>query len=572
MGTLFSTLDIARLGMQAAQVQIDVSGHNIANANTEGYSRQRVTLGPPLPNKFSYGSVGRGVFIRQISRVRDPFLDQVYRLQVAGLGDAELRSQYYALLEDAFLEPSDQGFGTSFNQFFDTLNDFANNVEEYSVREATVAEADNMARSLNQLAQRLYDLRTQANEEVRNLIPEINSLTETIDRLNIQIRDSELDNSIANDLRDERDRALDDLAKLVNINYTERQDGQITVRIGSDTVVDTTGARELEAVRDTSLDPERDDLLRIQFVDNGNAVRIEDGELFGVLQMRDTAIPEIDERVDTIAREIIQQINLVHTEANGLVNLSGTIESAYAVTDPTDPLTAAGLPFDVTVPGSFDIALYDAAGNQVGGSPFTISVNPSDTLNDLAATINTAVADPNFSAAVTPEGRLTMTANTGYSFAFSNDSADVLTALGVNALFTGTDALTIAVSQDVLDDPGLLASGYNPDPAAAGDNAAALVLADVRDLRVLDGNNSTINDFYESTIAELGIDARAIEVTFDTETQFVEDYERRRQEVSGVSIDEEATFLMQYQRAFEGCAQVVTVVQRVLDALLGLVE
>jgi len=555
--------------MYAARVQLDVSGHNIANVNREGYSRQRVELGTPYPVKYSYGLLGRGVSIQSVRRVRDAFLDAIARAQMAELGRSDIVAQYYVRIEDSFLEPGERGFGTRLNNFFDALNDYANNVEEFPVREALIASARDLAGAMNELANRINALRTNANEEVRNIVPEINNLATIIASTNRQIRAAELDNSVANDIRDERDRALDRLARLIDVNYTERADGQITVRVGSEVLIDETGARELITVPNSALDPVRQDLLEVRLADTGSVLRVSGGELYGALQMRDTAIPQLMGRMDRIAAAIIEGINSIHSQGNGTVNLTGTVTSTNAVSNAATSLNAAGLPFAVNLPGSFQIAVYDNTGNLIAGAPFTIALNPGDSLNTLAAAIN-AAAPGILSAVVNANNTLSMTATAGFSFVFSNDTSNVLTALGLNGLFTGRDARTIAVNTDIINNPGWLSSGYSLDVAATGDNAAALAMAGLRNRLILDSGSSTLNDYYESTIAQLGVDARSNRIVFETETRFADDFSRRREEVSGVSIDEEVTQLIQYQRAFEGAARLVTVTDRMLDALLAM--
>ena len=126
LGTLFSTLDIGRAGLSVAQVQLDITGHNIANVNREGFSRQRVNVTTRLPNFLPYGALGRGPGVDSIERLRDAFLDSVYREQVAGLGRSEVEAEYFAQIEDIFLEPSANGFSERLNLFYDALNDFSN--------------------------------------------------------------------------------------------------------------------------------------------------------------------------------------------------------------------------------------------------------------------------------------------------------------------------------------------------------------------------------------------------------------------------------------------------------------
>lgn len=562
MGSLFSTLNIAVSGLQAAQVQLNVTGHNIANVNTPGFSRQRAELVTRVPLALPFGVLGRGVKIASVARLRDTFLDIAFRRHVPGLGRAEVQARFLAQIEDIFLEPSDVGFSNRINAFFDALNDFASNVESLSVRQSLISETQAVAASLNEVVSRLDQLRTDANEEVRNMLPEINSIAERVAALNDLIPVSEASGHTANDLRDERDLLLDELARLVNITVSERDDGQVVVLIGSDELVSGTLAMELEAVPNPALDPERIDLLEVRFVGTTNLVDIQDGELFGALTMRDTILVDVDTRIDQIAATIIEEINKIHTQSNGLQNLSGAVTGSNRVTDSAVALSAAGLPFAVT-PGTFDVVVYDAAGVP---TTTTITITAATTLDNLAAALD-AVA--NLSATVTPDGALQVTPTAPFTFAFANDTSGVLTALGVNGLFTGFDARTIGVNQDLVDDPALISSGFSLDVLDTGDNSAALAMADVRNGRFLDSGLSTVNDFFESTIAQIGVEARRNQDTLRVDQAFVDDFQRRRQEVSGVSLDEETVGLLQFQRAFEASARVITIVDRMLEVLLS---
>ncbi len=565
LGTLFSTFDIARSGLQAAQVQLEVAGHNIANVNREGYSRQRVMLGTRSPSVQPYGLLGRGVKIQDVERIRDEFLDRVYRQQFPGLARASVRATYFSRMEDLFQEPGENGFATRLNLFFDSLNDFANNVEELPVRQSVITEAESLAQSLNYLANNINALRTNANEEVTSIVPEINSITERIAALNQDIATAELSGAKANDLRDERDRLLDELSGLVNISYRERENGQIDVLVSGDVLVDGPRRRELIAERDATIDPTRPDLVTVRYADNMTAVEIRDGELLGALTIRDENLVQLRDEINAIASTIIEQINRIHSTGNGLDNLSGLLESSNAVDDPATALGAAGLPFGVT-PGTFDVVVYDAANTP---TTTTITITNATTLDSLVADLN---AIPNFSASVTVDNTLELGANAGFTFSFANDSSNALTALGVNTLFTGEDAASIAVSQHILDNPRLLTSGYTLDVTETGDNSAALAMANVRMADLMAGGTATINEYYEGTIVQVGVDARTNVDTLDIQQSFVDDFSRRRQEVSGVSIDEEATNLLLYQRAYEASARVINVTNTMLDALLGIVS
>ena len=565
MGTLFSTLSIARSGMQIAQVQLDIAGHNIANVNKVGFSRQRVELISRVPLSRPFGQIGRGVAISLISRVRDPFLDTLIRNQVAGLRSAELQTQFFGQIEDIFLEPTERGMSGRINNFFQALQEFSTNVESLPIRQSVVTEAESLSALFNETARRLNTLRTNANEEVIGLVPEVNSLAERIAKLNDQIRVAEVSGNPANDLRDDRDVLLDQLAGIVNIFTRERTNGQVDVLIGDQVLVDGDRFRELETVQNALLDPVRNDFVDIRFVDNGNLLTVQDGSIFGALELRDSILVEIQSDIDLLAATFIREINVIHSQGRGLINLTA-LTGSNVVTDPALALNSAGLPFPVT-PGTFEVTVLDAAGNPTAGSPTTITIGAGTTLNDLVADLN---AIPELTASVTPDGALQITAAAGFSFAFTNDTTGALAALGANVLFTGSDAASMGVNQVIVDDPQLLASGFSTDPSETGDNSAALALADVQNGRFLQNSSMTINDFFESTIVRIGIDARSVQATFEVELTFVDGFERRRQEVSGVSLDEEVTFLLLFQRAFEASARVVTVTDRMLDALFAM--
>lgn len=571
MGTLFSALDIGRAGMMVAQVQLDVAAHNISNVNKEGFSRQRVDLTTRLPNYFPYGALGRGPGVEGVRRIRDAFLDTTYREQLPALGRTETAAQYFTRIEDIFQEPSVNGFSSRMNVFFDALQDFANNVEELPVRVSLLSEGEAMAGSLQQVADQLFTLRTNANEEVRNMVPEINSLMERIAALNTNIRDAEITGQTANDLRDDRDLLVDQVSRLVKITTRERDDGQVEVLMGGVQIVSGNRWRALKTSVDSSLDPDRPDLLTVRFADNNEAAVINDGELAGVLGIRDVQLRRLEDRMDDVARALIGSINRIHSQAGGLQRYSTPIRSTNAVANAFAPLNdLAGLPFQVN-DGSFDMVVYDNAGNVLETVTVPIVTTGSPPTWTTGANIEGAInASANLSASLNAQGILTITPAAGRTFRFANDTSGALAALGLNGFFTGSRASDIAVNQDLLDNPHLIGSGYSLDALNTGDNRAALDMAAARSIKLLEGSTQTPGEFYQSTIVQVGVSARANLDILDVERAFVQDFNRRRQEVSGVSLDEEVTNLMQYQRAFEGAARVIQVADRMLETLIGM--
>lgn len=572
LGTLFSALDLGRAGLQVAQVQLDVAGNNIANANKPGYSRQRVELTTRVPNFLPFGALGRGPAISGVLRIREDFLDVVYRQQLKGLGNAEVQANYFTRMEDIFQEPGENGFSARFNQFFDALNDFANGVESLPGREALLAEGEAVTGALRGAAGRINTLRTTANEEIRNLVPQVNALTSQISQLNRTIRDIELNGTRANDIRDDRDLAIDELAKLVNISYREQDNGQVEVLLGGDVLISGTRVRELKVEPVSTIDPTRGDLLEIRYVDSDTKANINSGTVYGVLNARDVELVALADQLDEIARGFIEGINNIHTQSNGLDNYTSAVSSTNMTLVAGTALTQLSPPFSIS-DGSFQFLTYDSSGNvlETITVPIVASgpIGGQTTGQDLVNAFNTSA---NLTASIGADGRLTITPAAGTSVSFANDTSGVMTALGINGFFEGTDASTIRMNSVLLENPRLIGSGYSTNPLETGDNRAALDMAGIRTAKLLEGGSQSIPEYYQALIARLGISTRTNSERLSVEQNFVNQFEARRQEVSGVSLDEEVTNLIQFQRAFEASARVITIADRMLETLLNVVR
>ncbi len=563
MGTLFSSFAIASSGLQVSQLQLDVTANNIANVNREGYSRQRVDLVSRQPISLPEGEIGRGVAVSRVERLRDEFLDIAFRRQNPNLGFSTLTERFYAQIEDIFLEPTGNAVGVRINLFFDALNDFANNVESIPARQAVVSEADALSETFNIVSDRLNDLITNANNEVADAVQQINSIGDQLGELNRQIRILEVGGEReASGLRDERDLLLDELSNLVDITYRERDSGDVDVQIAGQEFVSGSLVSEVELVRDASFNPRRPELFDVRFVETGRSLAPNNGELAAAFEMRDTVLTGVLNDVDTLAATIIEQANQIQSTGNGLDNLEGLITGTTAVGDPAADLATQDLPFNLNAGGSFDVVVYDGSG---AFTATTVAVAPGASLNDIAASLN---AVPNFTASVV-DGRLELGAAPGFTYGFANDTSNALTALGVNTLFTGRDASDIGANDLIFNNPELLASATSLPIENTGDNTAAQQLAALRDAQLLNGNESTLNDFYEETITEISVASAQIQDALRIDEAFVDDFQRRRQEISGVNLDEEATNLLLFQRAFEASARVITTTDRMLEALLN---
>ena len=573
MGTLFSALDIGRSGLQVAQVQLDVAGHNITSVNKEGFSRQRVDLLTRDPNVKTYGTLGRGVFVGTIERLRDRFLDVAFRQEVASLGNAATQSIFFDRVEDIFDEPGETGLSARLNQFFDSLQDFASNVDDLPTRVNAIEEAQALTAIFNDVDNRLRTLRTNANDQIRDTVEEVNSIATRIAELNQTILRLENTGNPANDLRDDRDVLLDELAELANITYRERDNGVVDVILGGEQLVVDRRATLLETVANPALDPDRADLVEIRYVGSGNVINVRDGDLGGLFRIRDVELARTEDRIDALAASLIENLNSLQNQGRGIGLYTGNVSTTNPVSDPDDPFNSAGLPFPVQN-GSFDVLVYDASGNLIETLNVAVLTTVAPPLqSDLEFTRSLINASPNLIAAVNANGTMTISPQApGIQYAVANDTSNALTALGLNGFFTGTEAQSIRVNSDLIERPELLSSSSDPDLSNTGANEVALSMAQLRDQLILDGNTQTFNQFYESTLVEVGVTARANQQLLDVQRNATEDFDFRRQEVSGVNLDEEVTNLLQFQRAFEASARVITVTDVLLGTLINLVR
>jgi len=569
MGNLFATLGIAVSGLQASQIAVQVTGHNIANVNTDGYSRQRADLVTRWPVTTQYGSLGRGVNVADIFQMRDRLLDAVFQNETQNVGELTVERDFLQRIEDIFQEPGATGIGGLLDEFFASVQALANYPEELPLRTSMIAAASVLAEGFNDIDRRLEQIRTDANTEITTLVEEVNTLTEQIAELNYNIVRAEATGKMANDFRDRRTVLLDRLAELVDIQTVDAANGSVTVLVGGEVLVDGKYWTELGTQVNPALDPERGDLVEVVIAASGRVVTMTGGRFKGLFDVRDIIAPELATRVNQLAATLIFEFNRIHTQGTGLTGFSN-LRSDNAVLDPSadlDDAAATGLAF-TPVNGTFEINVVDSLGNVVTNVIVVDldGVGADDSLTDLAANID-AIA--NISASVSADNRLVITADPTYSFVFSNDTSNVLAALGSNIFFSGSDASDIAVNPAIVADERLIAASLSTDPRDTGDNRNALAMAALQETAVLNFGTSTLNDYYEETVAALGVAARRASEEVDVVESFRRNIDRRREEVAGVSIDEEMANLMQFQRAFQASARVFTVVDVLLDTVVN---
>jgi len=243
-----SILNTASIALSAQQLAIETAGNNIANASVAGYSRQRVDMHTNTPVQMPYGMVGTGVVPTDISRIRNALLDSTYRDQAAQSGAYSTRSDLVGQISSMFNEPSDNGLAEQLDQFWSAWGDLANNPTNTAAKSVVQQRGAAVASTLNGFSTQLDSIAASTREKVATQISTINTDTAQIATLNKQIVAAEAGGKSAPDLRDQRDRLLDDMAQMVPVKTIDHTDGSTTVYIGNSTVVDAAEAKQLAAL------------------------------------------------------------------------------------------------------------------------------------------------------------------------------------------------------------------------------------------------------------------------------------------------------------------------------------
>lgn len=325
MGSTFGGLEIARRALGAQQIGIDVTGHNIANANTPGYSRQRVELRttPPLTtgqNSYLPLALGTGVEVSAISRMRDGFVDGQVRKEIHNLGYWNEQKSVLGQLELIFAEPSENGISQALTQFWSKWEQLGHRPEDPSLRAVVREQAVSLTDSVRHLYTQMVNLEKDLDTQVRLKVEEINSLAQQIGDLNGLIGKATASGATPNDLLDRRDLLLEQLSGLTTITVLPQTAGQINVNIGGIGLVSGTSVRKM-VIQEPEGVPAVVKWEGISGV--SQEVRWQGGAVAGLIKARDEIVPSYKTRLDDFAATFISQFNGIHSTGYGLENQTG---------------------------------------------------------------------------------------------------------------------------------------------------------------------------------------------------------------------------------------------------------
>jgi flagellar hook-associated protein 1 FlgK len=564
--SLNNALQIGRSGLLASQAAIQVTGNNMANVAVAGYHRQTVSLQPVRDQQINQNAfIGRGVQIQAI--VRQVNLGLESRLRDGMSNEAGSLAQHNILTQIQAIqnEYSDSDLSSQLTAFFNAWSELANNPGDASQRSMVIAQGHALAMHLNTMQKEMTQLRDSVDTAIHQDTLAANDLLSQIAAINQQIVLAEGGSGQAHALRDQRDTLLTELSQYIDISINEQPNGAIDVFVGSLPVVLGHKSRGIE-VRSSTVDGR----LKLDLVisADGSVLTPQAGKLGAQIRSREEDVVAGINALDDFASHLIYEVNKIHSQGQGLTGFD-SVTGSYRLADVTAALNdpASGMAFTPTH-GSFKIYVTQTSTGQRVESQINVDLDGIGADTSLTDLVNSLNGVANITATITSDNRLKLSVNSGdFEISFGEDSSGVLAALGINTFFTGSTAASIGVNPELNSNPNLLASSGNGSPA---DNSNALAMARLGQ-QSPSGARPSISQKWETQVQNLAIKIGQTKQQLDAATIVRENLQVQQQSYSGVNIDEETINLMAFQRAYQGSARFLGVVDEMMQTLLQLI-
>ncbi|WP_406944706.1 flagellar hook-associated protein FlgK [Halobacillus sp. SY10] len=506
MGSTFHGLEVAKRGLFTQQSALYTTGHNIANANTEGYTRQRVNFeqtGPYPPASRNRpeipGQVGSGVEAGSIERVRVGFLDHQYRGESSKSGYYDTRSDALGRLENVMNEPSEDGLAKTMDRFWQSLQDLSVNPEDSGARSVVRQRGQAVAETFNYLSNTIQSMQKDVKTEVGVTEKEINSLANQINNINQQIAEVEPHGMVPNDLYDERDRLVDQLSQHMNIEvkYEDTPSSADPLAMGkaSISIVGNNGQ---------PLDPPATLVDGAANEVNTLKINYDEGEVHASsIQVGDSASYTIE-------------------DFSSKGKLKGLLDSGgYMQGDEKK--------------GNYSQMLSDLDRMATG---FAREFNKVHTQGESLNSIENGDEVPHF-------------------FNIDMETEGVIEGV----------AGTIGLTDEIKADGDNIAAAVSNK---AGDGENASNLADVQsEPNAVFGEETSMDSFYESMIGTMAVETQEAERMSRNAGTLKSSVDEQRQSVSSVSLDEEMSNMIKFQHAYNAAARNITVVDEMLDRVIN---
>ena len=533
--------DLLTIGASASQLYksaLTTVSNNIANLNTEGYSRQQVDTSENIPNQLGNSFIGTGASLNGVFRSFSNFTENNLRQSNSELGTQSQLITYADQIVDIMGSES-AGLSKVLDKFFMAAGELSTDPASGVLRKIFLTEAGSVAVRFKELAGQLDDIEEQTQSEIELNVQNLNNLTEQLLSINRQLdKNPHLDNQPPI-LLDSRDKVLLELADIAKIHVNERASGAVDVRLDSaigSIVIDGNAANRFSSVfNDTQ--PGKVEIIG-SYGSGGASRSVTGGELGGLLNLRSQVLAPAIDSFDVLANTFVTEVNAIQTtgsDLNGqrgteLFAIQGSLGAAAGITllqTDTRKIAAAGLlrvTPDATNQGTMIFSIESIA----AGTPTPAMINISySTVNGYA--INGTPYTPSADGKINYEG-ITLSLS---GIAADGDSFSVI---------TNTDGV--------------------------GDNRNMLLLARLQTKDVMPGGGS-INDGYADIVTTVGSQATLAKMSKEALQVIYDQSLEAKDRISGVSLDEEAADLIKFQQAFQASAKIIQVSQTLFDSILA---
>jgi len=536
-----SILSIGKSALAAAQVGISVTGHNIANASTPGYSRQEIVQRAAEAQDYGFGFLGQGTQVSQVKRIFNEFtVKQLNNAQTSSSATNAYGAQMRQI--DNMLADSSAGLSPSLQAFFSSVQSLSSNPGDAATRQSVISAAQSLVNRFQSLGNRLDELRESVNTELTATTKLVTAYASQIAQLNDVISKTlgANPNNVPNDLMDQRDLLVSEMNKLVKTEVYAQDDGSYNVFVGNGVPL-VIGSKSFGLTTvNSSTDASR---LEVAYVSNttkslGDS-SLPGGKIGGLLQFRSGSLDSIQNQLGQIATVFAQTFNTQHQLG-------------------FDPAGAAGGAF-------FNVPTPDVYGDAANSVTASLSVSITTATAITSSDYRVKYDGTNYNITRVSDG-------TVQSFASLPQTVDGLTISGtmssgdsflVQPTRNGATSLSLAIT-DISKIAASDATGGN------GNNRNALLLAALQNTGTLNNSTTSYESAFGQLVSAVGIKTNELRVIGAAEEALVAQTAATQQSESGVNLDEEATNLLRYQQAYQAAGKVMQIAGTLFETLLTL--
>ena len=631
MQSTFSGIELGKRGILAHQRGLQTVGHNLTNASTEGYSRQRVHLQatapiyrPQLNRAETAGQIGQGVDVARIERVRDGLLEG--RI-VTATGDQsywQTRDRYILQMEQVYNEVGESSVRNLMDRFWDGWQELSLYPEQRAAREAVLQRGEALVEGIQLRYNNLDRLRSMVEQEIQGNVQQVNTLVRDIAALNEEITNVKAAGDNPNDLLDRRDLLVERMAEHMDITVDDRDPDEFSVYTAGFHIIQGRIGRPFEV----QANRRNEGFSEVVWSHSDEAVRFRGGSLGALQELRDDDLRTEIQALDTMTVNVMDLVNEVHRDGYGLNGRTGqdffeeypailnaqgnydrdqdgTVDSSYIFrvngSNQLDPQAQVGLAGVMRLPAGSEVA---------AGGILEVPYRPADTVEDIITRVNNSGAD--VTARLNRNGELEFKATTardlnqpdfvirhledsgqfltgyagilaesGEAGALRWDQADAVLALRGETASRDGASFAVAplmhpsgwmeVNPDIVREPESIAASLSVsgDPGETGDGNAALAVASLRNSTVGIGRAETLDDYFADTVARVGLKGEESELSLATSRRMLKDLTDLRQSISGVNMDEELAEMIKFQQGYQASARFISNVNQMLDTIIN---